>query len=36
VLQQLAQGGRIARSVVAEAITDLGIDAAEAAPFVVS
>ena len=36
VLQQLAQGGRIARSVVAEAIADLGIDPASAAPFIVS
>ena len=36
VLQQLAMGGRIERSVVAEAIADLGIDADGAAPFVVS
>jgi pyruvate dehydrogenase E1 component len=35
VLQQLAQGGRIARSVVAEAIADLGIDTDGAAPFAV-
>jgi pyruvate dehydrogenase complex dehydrogenase (E1) component len=34
-LQQLAQGGRIARSVVAEAIADLGIDTDGAAPFAV-
>ncbi len=36
VLQQLALGGRIESSVVAEAIAEFGIDADGAAPFIVS